>query len=189
MIYIKCMDNKYFIFLDIDGTLWDFRDNPFMIMHSTHFNKDSVQAVNLLISGLKEKNYEPNLIIIGQLRENWDKCKAALYDQGLNCQVPLYPLSIGKFSRGERISLFLHDFYHGKDVNSTKRNFSFADNVHKHYNKKLNNYVVIDDNISHLHNIPTSHIIETNMLCRALNSNLVNDFLLKTPAYNNEPEM
>lgn len=178
---------NYFIFLDLDGTLWDIYNNPYLVMKSTHFKKSSIQAVNNLINGLQNKGYDPHLVITGRFREDWNACSNALYSQGINQTIPMYPLYIGDLSRGERIGLFLHDFYNNKSI-PVYRKITLLDRFKTNYNKKLDNYVVIDDTISDLQNIPRTNLIKTSMYQGALDEHKISSYLEIVAPYKDKNE-
>lgn len=179
----------FFIFLDIDGTLWDNSNKAKRMIESDELDPQSVEAVNNLIFSLKERNFNPAVVIISKKRIHWRNCEDLLYSYNLTPSVPLYSLPIGKFTRGERISLFLHDAYKGKDIFSGYRDFSFFDNLHKNFASKCYNYVVIDDNRSQLTNIPWSNYIQTNIDNSCLNQSMVDQFLQKLDNdFEEEPE-
>ena len=99
------------------------------------------------------------------MHSGWIECCWNLVQQGLDRTVPLLKLPIGKFTRGERISLMLHDINRGKNVYETGHKFSVFDYLHLDYAKKCDNYVVIDDKPEALTNIPQSNYIQTDIDC------------------------
>ncbi len=168
---------KYYIFLDIDGTLWDNSENKLKKVVSKDLSRDSVNCVNFLCDQLKSNGYRPEIVIISKQRVRWPECRWNLWQHGLNGNIPLIKLPIGKFTRGERISLLLHDVKRGIDVSEVEHKFSIFDYLHLDYAKKCDNYVVIDDKPQALQNIPESNYIETDIDYGRLNMEMVTNYL------------
>ncbi len=168
---------KYFIFLDIDGTLWDNSQSEIKKVVSQDLSADSVSAVNFLCENLQHNGFKPEIVIISKQRVHWLKCRWNLWEHGLNKEIPLIKLPIGKFTRGERISLMLYDAKRGKDIYETEHKFSLFDYFHLDYASKCNNYVVIDDRPKELANIPSSNYIQTNIDNGRLNTQMVVNYL------------
>ena len=169
--------NPFFIFLDIDGTLWDNSQTDHNLVTNDQLNLDSINALNNLIDNLTKLNYDPCIVVISKRRVFWQSCKYFLYYHGVNEDVPMLKLPIGKFTRGERISIFLHDYACGRDICSGSRKYSFFDKLFFNYSKHAENYVVIDDNYKALENIPAEHYIKTNIKNGALNQKMVDNYL------------
>ena len=168
---------KYFIFLDIDGTLWDNSENPFPLIKSDKLNTNSVSAVNFLAEQLKNNGFCPEIVVISKQREHWNYCTKLLHSHGLNPELQLIKLPIGKFTRGERISLLLHDASHNKNIYTLHRNFTVFDYLKRDYACKCNNYVVIDDRPEELRNIPEKNYIQTNIDNGRLKQEMVVNYL------------
>ena len=168
---------KYYVFLDIDGTLWDNSESSIKKVSSKNLHPDSVNSVNFLCDQLRVNGYTPEIVIISKQRIRWIECCWNLVQQGIDRTVPLIKLPIGKFTRGERISLMLHDINRGKNVYETGHKFSVFDYLHLDYAKKCDNYVVIDDKPEALANIPQSNYIQTDIDCGRLNMEMVSDYL------------
>ena len=168
---------KFYIFLDIDGTLWDreWAEIPYAIEYYC-FKPSSVIAVHFLCDELKLRNFEPQIVITSKQREDWEDCQHTLYDNNMP-NVPTLKLPIGKHTRGERISLFMYDASKNRNVAKGTRVFSPLDSLHFRYTDKVLNFVVIDDNSSQLGNIPEKHYIKTNIKDGALKKSQVETFL------------
>ena len=181
---------KFYIFLDIDGTLWDrkWAGIPFALEY-TNFNPASVQAVHFLCNELKSRDFAPNIVIISKQRADWEDCLYTLSMNDMPEDVPTLKLPIGKHTRGERISLFMYDANKNRDVSKGTRLFTPLDKLHFHYTDKVLNFVVIDDNSSQLKNIPRDHYIKTNINDGSLNKQQVEDFFKHLDSkLNPEPE-
>lgn len=182
------MNNNYYIFLDIDGTLWDLSINPYLIRTPQKLKKESIDAVNNLIDGLKNKGFKPHLVITSGMRSHWNTCSETLFVNGINPKIPMQPLFVNKrFSRGEKIAIFLHDKHNGKK-HPQQREVTFSDHFKTNFAKKVNNYVVIDDSLDKLSNIPNHHIIKTNLYTGALNNEMVINYLENISPYIDESE-
>lgn len=168
---------KYFVFLDIDGTLWDNEGNKIKYVKSKDLNRDSVNAVNYLAEQLKLNGFNPEIVVISKQREHWFQCQQLLRWHGLNPNLPLIKLPIGKFTRGERISLLLHDVSKNKDIYREQRRFTIFDYLHTDFASKCDNYVVIDDDYEALKNIPLSNYIKTNIDNGRLTHTMVAEYL------------
>lgn len=176
VVYNKAME-KFYVFLDIDGTLWDNSNSQWWRIESDRLNPQSIYAANTLIEKLKSRDYNPEFVIISRRRTNWNNIKKVLYSQGLTPDIPMHKLPFGKLSRGHRISIFLHTNKSSKNQTIEQNHMRLFDRFHTSYANKTNNYVVIDDNRNNLLNIPTSHHIQPDMQKRCLDMKHVKDFL------------
>ena len=169
---------KFYVFLDIDGTLWDrkWAKTPYML-ESTFFNPASVDAVHFLCNELKSRNFDPNIVIISKQRADWDDCLDTLSYNNMPNNVPFFKLPIGKYTRGERISLFMYDASKKRNITKGTRLFTPLDKLHFNYTDKVLNFVVIDDNPSQLKNIPERHYIKTNINDGSLQKCQIEQFL------------
>lgn len=156
------MKKKFYIFLDIDGVLWDkkFVESKkinFNQIKKIGFDKNSIVALNSLLSFLKD-NFEPIIVISSSWRiidSNFDLCKKLLEQGGLEYFGEIQKTPLG-FARGGEISKFL------------KRN------------KEKENYVIIDDSIEDIidfGHLDSKKIIKTDLENGDLNANHIQSFL------------
>lgn len=154
------MKKDFYVFLDIDGVLWDwefFKSLNKKVGIINIFNPKSVEALNYLLLKL-EQNYNPIIVITSSWRNDMNETEEALVNNGV------------KFSNElKRTRLTQTPFYRGKEI---KR---FLEE-----NGNCKNYVIIDDEISQIVNLfPKCRIIETSLLCDSLSIEKVNSFLSK----------
>ncbi|MFW6008815.1 MAG: HAD domain-containing protein [archaeon] len=151
----------FYIFLDIDGVLWDW---PFLkkgIKNGSikrggivkDLNKNCIFALNKLISNLNKK-YNTHLVISSSWRLNMTHTIKTLYDHGL------------KYNGFIDRTKFLKSRIRGLEIK-------------QYLNNKVNkrNYVVIDDETSDIYPfIPKEKVIKTN-LYQSLNNNHIKKYL------------
>jgi len=173
---------KFYIFLDIDGTLWDYYT---LSINSSYFydaNPKSMYALHTLIHSLKQK-FEPDLVISSTRRIHWQKCKDYLYKEaGLHFEEELlHRTQVDNLDRprGMKIAEYmLAD--QGKTIKSNFFiNFPIEAIRAKKVNKQMTGrYVVIDDNMQPLKSyVPKQNIIETNIHHHSLDIEMVSEFL------------
>lgn len=183
LVYIYNITNMktYFIFLDIDGVLWDNRQYEHPRFKSQELNSESVEALNFLVKQIAHNGYAPQIVVVSRQRTNWQACQNLLYSHNVTKSVPMIKLPIPnsdcKFSRGERINIFLHDFAHGKDVTTGVRKYTAFDHFGKNYAKKFKDFVMLEDDFLNLKNIPEENIIKTNIDYDCLDIHKVINFL------------
>ena len=169
------MDNKrkFYIFLDIDGVLWDWNylkkveaEANTIVRADSVLNPKSVQALNMLIGHL-EQGFDTRLVV----SSSWRNVKAKrennymLYDYGLKYSKPIEHTILRDemkkpYNRGEEIQDYLD-----------KHNIS----------SEHGDYVIIDDEMDHLK--PYQHagkVIETSM-SKSLNRDHIARFLQENP--------
>jgi len=156
------MDKKdFYIFLDIDGTLYDW-DYEIPLMEAgiipkgtiTHFKPESMKALNYLIRELN-KDYNTNLVISATMRSRMKNTIQLLLDNGLEYDGEYYktPIFDNPINRGKEINKFLED----------KQNYD---------------YVVIDDeSFDFASELDTNKIIKTEMYHNALSMDMVKNFI------------
>ena len=176
--------SNYYIFLDIDGTLWDYDYR--MYNKSGLLKPESMEALNLLISVL-DKNYNPRIVITSRRRKNFEATCKWLYDSGLNkdfSNIDRTPWEEG--DRGKKILNYMH--VREKDVIYSKNKFKnkLANLMGR---KVFKNYVVIDDEAYKLDSyIPEDKIIAPNILSRALSLQHINEYLRKQYLIESNPQ-
>ena len=165
--------NKFYVFLDIDGVLWDWnylkqvesKQNTIVRADSV-LNPNSVQALDRLL-GILEKGYDTRLVV----SSSWRNIKAKrekgylLYDYGFQYRKPLDHTilrddMIRPMNRGEEIQHYLDT--HG---------VSAIDG----------DYVIIDDEMDYLRPYQNlGKVIKTSM-AQGLNNGHINRYLRDNP--------
>ncbi|MBR3885211.1 MAG: hypothetical protein IKJ33_01930 [Clostridia bacterium] len=176
----ETMRERYFIFLDIDGTLIDFKygqraRGPFFNFgENTILNPESIEALNILIDSLEQK-YDTSLVITSGRRKNLHECVKNLYDNGLKYDKPITctPLEDGR--RGQKIIDCMMTYSSPKLPTAKK----FVDFILKRYaDQGYKNYVVLENDASKIrYEIPPKRRIITNEKCRALQPYQVEKYL------------
>ena len=153
------MKSNFYVFLDIDGVLWDWK----FIKQSkikkggkiVTFNPESIEAVNYLFDELSFK-YNPKLVISSTWRMNMDFTKKVLYGSGLRVREEnIFSTDIiPKFkSRELEVAKFL------KEV------------------KEKTNYLIIDDDYDFKKYYNENRVIKTNIYDGCLQKSMIDDFL------------
>lgn len=156
---------KFYIFLDIDGVLWDFghlinalnKQIPYKNTAVKYFKKESMDALNFLIENLQNV-FDVELVITSTWRKNMKLVEKVLTKNKLAYNKPLQRTEITAHSiRGQEIEDFLKD------------------------KPNKENLVIIDDVTKDIFAFfPMKNIIKTN-LTKALNKKQVENFF----KYNN----
>lgn len=169
------MENRknFYIFLDIDGVLWDWdwrleqikQGNIKKSISISNFNQESIKALNLLISNIS-KRHNCVLVISSTWRTFMDWTKQVLIKNGV-----LLPQTI------DRTELPI----------STNRGVEIANYLH---NKKGNkNFVILDDESKNIRKIfPENKIIKTNIKNKSLEIAQVENWLKNNFEFANEQE-
>lgn len=176
----ETMREQYFVFLDIDGTLIDFKygqyiRGPFFNFgENTILNPESIDALNLLLESLEQK-YDTRLIITSGRRNNLVSCVKNLYENGLNYEKAITCTPLTPERRGQKIidcmmtSSFPKYPKLQKLVDFILRRY--ADNGYK-------NYVVLENDASKIrYEIPPARRIMTNAKNKALQPEQVVKYL------------
>ena len=155
------MDNTFFIFLDIDGTLWDNRNRTIPIYRSTELNPASIHAINYLAQQL-QPHYDISIVVTSQHRYHWQHCQELLLLYGLNPTIPLYKLPLNIYRRENAIGLYLYKYKTTHQLDQPDATYHWSDYAFFHTINHYPNYVVIDDDATkQLTHIPASHRITT----------------------------
>ena len=162
------MKKNYYIFLDIDGVLYDYK---FLIPEMENgnikkggliknFNPKSIYALNFLIKYL-EKKYNVNLVITSAWRYNLNLLKEVLLNNGLIFNKEILKIETTEENfRSKEIQLFIKK------------------------NKIKNNFVIIDDETQELEGcFNKKNIIKTNIFDDSLNLKHIKNYILQN---NNE---
>ena len=178
---------QYYIFLDVDGTLWDNTwASQFYGPFTPYINpetfigplkSESVQALNFLISSI-EKHHNVSLIITSKRRQNMPRCIEFLHNQGLTYDKPIFCTKYSSGPRGQKIIDYMTE--QGETALSYQ-NKGFIERVLFNFaNNDFKNYVVLDDNVSPLKKfIPESRMLLTNKEKQALTMKAVEKYLAK----------
>lgn len=158
------MKENYYVFLDIDGTMWDIK----YVLYSLYFgsysylrqpNIESIDALNLLVHELS-KVYNVQLIISSVLRKFFKRDIRIMKEFGL-------------------------EYY--KDIEITPINYLTKSSAIKEYllNKaNSTNYLIIDDSPFVTLNKKYPNIIKTNIINKSLSVKNVKSFLSKLDKLN-----
>lgn len=154
----------YYVFLDIDGTLWDARfayyyyGSGFNNVPYPRLKKESVEAVNLLLRSLENK-YDPTLILTSKKREYMPECIEYLKRYGLDYAKPIISLPFGNNSRGARIIKYMQS-QNSKPEHLSKPQNLLAKLLDSFIIKGNQNYVVLEDEYKIIKNtIPSRRLI------------------------------
>ena len=144
----KNTKKKYYIFLDIDGTLYDAAHCPNydpdypLLKYFPMLKKSSVNAINTLLEKLEEQ-FDTQLVITSQRRTDMETCSSYLYGFGLRYNKPLYRTTLDKnLIRGEQILQFMKDA--GEGPFNYKKGF-MKGLKYVLTKEDFKNFVVIDD--------------------------------------------
>ncbi len=154
------MRDDFYIFLDIDGVMfdWKYRLSSGRKLGGVikDFNPESVKSLNFLCSALSEQ-FNTNIVITSTWKQHWDTMLEVFELNGVNLDGVTVSKTITKDEpkyRGREIVEYLGD------------NYSDA------------NFVIIDDEMFDYDKyFDTSDIIKTNMQDDSLNMGMVVDFL------------
>lgn len=152
------MKDKFYIFLDIDGVLYDWN---FILKKSDkkactikNFDPKSIDALNFLIEKLS-KSFNVEIVITSTWRINMQKTIEILLKNGLNKTIKINSTEISNYpqNRGLEILNYLQ-------------------------NNSCKNFVIIDDEMFDFDKyFKKSHIIKTNIFNSSLNKEMIINFL------------
>lgn len=157
------MKQNFYIFLDIDGVLNDWKYLKYYLDNHpeekggviTRFNPMSMFALNYLIEKL-EKDYNVCLVIISTWRSNMVETVKTLKNQNLkyNKQIDALGFYFNSYQRGKEILKYLEN-----------------------KNDKTNFVIIDDEDFDYKNNISKNKIIKTNFFDNSLNLKQVINFL------------
>lgn len=169
---MKNTDKQFYIFLDIDGVLWDWQWRVKQIKNGkilrgtniTQFNPESVYALNILISELN-KTYSCSLVISSTWRTFMDITKQTLIKNNVKLPKEVLRTNVPiSQNRGVEILNFL--------------------NAHP-----TDNYIIIDDETKDIEKyFPQEKIIKTNIKNKSLRLSQVKKMLESINEQSFEPE-
>lgn len=178
------MENKlpYYVFLDIDGTLWDAEFAFYM--HGFTFNShpapklkpESVKALNLLLRSL-EYSFDTKLIITSKRRHDLDFCVDYLQQNGLKYNKPIFCTNNSTDARGKKILDFMRE--NGSAPCELPPNANLWTRLQYAFSIHGNpNYVVLEDEKRLVcDQIPRNRIIYTNHNNQSLTIKQVEQYL------------
>lgn len=154
------MKENFYIFLDIDGVMYDWeymkKNNIRSFGRVKTFSPDSVEALNYLMQTLNN-NYNTELVISSTWRRDMPDTVRTLRQNGVEMnlrKVFSTPIFADSEKRGEEILSYLN----GKN--------------------NASNYVIIDDEMfDYEKHFNSSRIIKTNIFSGGLNKEMVSTFL------------
>lgn len=154
------MDKRFFIFLDIDGVMfdWDYiLTKPKKGGVINDFNPESVKALNKLVSELG-KVYRPEIVITSAWRKDMFAVYKAFRDNGVTMSRSVHITST---------KLWTDSSYRGRDI------LDYLGGT-----TKDKNFVIIDDeNFDFDKYFDKSSIIKTNLMHGSLNTDMVDNYL------------
>lgn len=169
---MKNTDKQFYIFLDIDGVLWDWQWRIKQIKNGkilrgtniTQFNPESVYALNTLISELN-KTYACSLVVSSTWRTFMDITKQTLIKNNVKLPKEVLRTNVPiSQNRGVEILNFL--------------------NAHQ-----TDNYIIIDDETKDIEKyFPQEKIIKTNIKNKSLRLSQVKKMLESINEQSFEPE-
>lgn len=174
------MRDQYFVFLDIDGTLIDFKygqriRGPFFEFgENTILNPESIEAVNLLLESLEQK-YDTRLVITSGRRKNFATCVKNLYDNGLKYNRAITCTPLTQERRGQKIV----DYMMTSSLPRYPKIQKLVDFIIRRYaDQGYKNYVVLENDASKIrYEIPPERRIMANAKKRALQPEQVVKYL------------
>lgn len=173
----------YYVFLDIDGTLWDAKFNypryGFQMNYVAEpvLKPESIEAVNLLLRSL-EQDFDTRLIITSHRRENLSKCVSYLMDNGLEYHKSIYATKYPSvINRGNGIVDFMEERGEKPLKYRTITN-AFAKLVYNVFGEDFERYVVLEDVKSKIKDaIPPARRIMANHDKRSISISQVEKYL------------
>lgn len=176
------MKERFYVFLDIDGTLWDYESLKTKRKAFESLNPESISALEVLLESIKNQ-YNLDLVITSRRRLDWWDCMDFLEFNGFDVY-DYYPnrtqIERVKTPRGVKIAEYM--FNSEKGLNAKKQKY-FSKFFQKTRARKVieqmaDNFVVLDDDMRPLEEyIPKSNIIKTDRRSHALDMKMVETFL------------
>ena len=150
---------KFYVFLDIDGVLWDWKYQKEFLKQNPNLrgqfvNKldpKCIDALNFLLKELSKK-YNVQLVLSSTWRLEFEKAISSLLNQGLLFNKKILATPIMKHDRQLEIETFLQD------------------------KPNKNNFVILDDDYNCL-DFDQNKIIKTNIENNSLSKEMVSNFL------------
>ena len=175
----------YYVFMDIDGTLWDIESahrvhGPFLSeIQFPSLKPESVTAINVMLENLDEK-FDTRLVLTSRHRSSMAQCINHLNFNGLKWNKPILCTAFYPGPRGEKIVDFMQNHGERPFTYPTIKTLFGRILYTKRDNKDFKNYVVIDDDKKSISkHIPPERRIVTNKRNGALSLDQVIDYLCK----------
>ncbi len=192
---IKNTKKNYYVFLDIDGTLWSYdnitellldeeteklikldKDDPLSVIEKVKLSDESMYALNTLLVSLKN-SFRVKLVITSRRRTNFPKCINFLKINGLQYDDPIFCTPLNNALRGKKIVDYLN-LANEAPVNFNKKNFMGSMLYEFISRGDFKNFVVLDDDFNSLKDyIPPSRLILTNAREQSLTLDQVKKYL------------
>ena len=175
----------YYVFMDIDGTLWDknyasFIHGPFVPeIQIPRLKPESVNAINVMLENLEER-FDTRLVITSGHRSDMAYCVNHLKLNGLKWDKPILCTPFTPGDRGEKIVDFMINEGQTRFTYPTLGNLFSRILYTQKDNQDFTNYVVIDDNKKLISKqIPPERRIITNKKNHSLSLDQVITYLCK----------
>lgn len=188
---------NYYVFLDVDGTLWceyylselvvdaETRklieldaDDPLAGYENIKLSSESIEAVNTLIRSLKNK-FNVKLVITSRRRNNLLKCINYLKVNGLEFDDTIFCIKRGIDPRGIKILDFLNFMGENQKVPKLRKSW-LVGLLYKFSKTGFENYVVIDDDEKAIKGfVPPKRFIEVDGIKSSLTKRQVERYLKK----------
>ncbi len=176
----------YFVFLDIDGTLWDAKYeyiyHSYMLNYVDYpkLNPNSIKAVNILLRSLDQK-YDTRLVITSQRRKHLRNAIEYLSKEGLKYPGPVFAIKYPtNLSRGEEIINFMEKGYKLNPSDVSHLQGRIARFFYRMTNNDFNNYVVLEDERDLINKtIPRNRIIYADHDKRSITPRQIQHYLKK----------
>lgn len=176
------MKPKFYVFLDIDGTMWDMKDLKNRNRYLIEMNPESGKALTILMDSLNAQ-YDADLVITSRRRIDWQDCLNFFYSAGYDIDKynpHMTHLKCVNKPRGVKIAEYM---YNSEKGHTEKNQRYFLRLFEKPLARKLGQkmtkrFVVIDDDMRPIKGIlPDDNLIHTSKLIQSLNIEMVENFL------------
>lgn len=176
------MKERFYVFLDIDGTLWDYKSMVTKRRSMVSLNPESVSALEVLLESIKNQ-YNLEFVITSRRRLDWWDCMDFLEFNGFDVY-KYFPnrtqVERVETPRGVKIAEYMFNCEKGLHDIKPKyfSKFFQKKRARKVTEQMTDNFVVIDDDMKPLVDyIPRRNIIRTDIRSRALDIEMVETFL------------
>lgn len=176
------MKQKFYIFLDIDGTMWDMKDLRVRKKYAIEMNPESGKALTILMDSLN-MDYDADLVITSRRRTSWESCldffRFSCYDIDKYNPHMTHLKHVNK-PRGVKIAEYMYNAEKGRDGKNLRFFLKpFEKMCARKIGKKMTSrFVVIDDDMRPISGIlPNENLIHTNKYIQSLNCEMVESFL------------
>ena len=166
---------KYYVFLDIDGTLWDYEYR--MYNNNGLLKPQSMEALNYLLDRISDE-HDVQIVMTSRRRKQFDSACKLLYDSGLKkCYKNIDKTPWVEGDRGKKILDYMKN---------SGQKFIYDNNILKQKLLRMlkkpifDRYVVLEDESDKVvQAIPKDKLISPNIISNALSMDMVKNFLTK----------